>query len=59
MQYKSYDNKKSAPQRMSRKRNRSTIFVYNKKLKKVERRKRLLANRERNVGDSDSINQSE
>lgn len=41
MTYKSYANKKTAPQRISRKRLRRDVFMYNKKLaKNVRKQKR-------------------
>ncbi len=38
MTYKPYDNKKSAPSRMARKRSRSTVFIFNRKAKKLSRK---------------------
>jgi hypothetical protein len=42
MTYKSYLNKKSASSRMTRKRARRDVFVYNKKAKKLLLKQRRL-----------------
>jgi hypothetical protein len=46
MMYKSYGNKKTAPNRMTRKRLRRDVFIYNKKAKKLFRKSRAKQARE-------------
>lgn len=51
----SYLTKKTAPQRMSRKRSRRDIFIKNKKETKLRRKAVLLANRERHLLNADLV----
>ena len=50
MEYKAYPNKEKAPSRMSRKRERATVFLFNKKMAKKARKAARLA---RKVSDDE------
>lgn len=43
MQYKSYPNKKTTPQRMARKRSRQDVFQFNRKAAKARRKAAKIA----------------
>lgn len=46
MQYKSYPTAKATPNRLARKHERMTVFIFNKKMAKKARKARMIARRE-------------